>query len=83
MAESKPGLKVHKRAIRELPRSGSPDELVDHFGIVARNLPLFRSTPMLPRQFCDELQVDSPNAAFAGLQAPKAGIVGADGVGEI
>lgn len=30
------GIRVHKLAIREIPHSGKPDELVDHFGISAR-----------------------------------------------
>jgi transketolase len=32
------GIKVHKLAIREIPHSGKPDELVDHFGIGARSI---------------------------------------------
>jgi transketolase len=30
------GIRVHKLAIREIPHSGKPDELIDHFGISAR-----------------------------------------------
>lgn len=29
---------VHRLAIREIPRSGEPDELVDKFGISARHI---------------------------------------------
>lgn len=32
------GVKVHKLAIRAIPHSGKPDELVDHFGIGARSI---------------------------------------------
>lgn len=32
------GLKVHKLAVRVIPHSGKPDELVDHFGIGARSI---------------------------------------------
>jgi transketolase len=32
------GIRVHKLAVREIPRSGKPDELVDHFGIGARSI---------------------------------------------
>ena len=32
------GLKVHKLAVREIPRSGKPDELLDHFGISAAHI---------------------------------------------
>jgi transketolase len=32
------GIKVHKLAIRVIPHSGKPDELVDHFGIGARSI---------------------------------------------
>ena len=32
------GVRVHKLAIREIPRSGKPDELVDHFGIGVRSI---------------------------------------------
>jgi transketolase len=27
------GVRVHKLAVREIPHSGKPEELVDHFGI--------------------------------------------------
>jgi transketolase len=30
------GVRVHKMAVREIPHSGRPDELVDHFGLSAR-----------------------------------------------
>jgi len=30
------GVRVHKIAVREIPHSGKPDELVDHFGLSAR-----------------------------------------------
>ncbi|HXF93266.1 MAG TPA: transketolase [Nitrospiraceae bacterium] len=32
------GIRVHKLAIREIPRSGKPEELIDHFGIGARSI---------------------------------------------
>lgn len=32
------GIVVHKLAVRAIPRSGKPDELVDHFGIGARSI---------------------------------------------
>jgi transketolase len=32
------GIKVHKLAVRAVPHSGKPDELVDHFGIGARSI---------------------------------------------
>ena len=32
------GIKVHKLAVRAIPHSGRPDELVDHFGIGARSI---------------------------------------------
>ncbi len=32
------GVSVTKLAVREIPRSGKPDELVDHFGIGARSI---------------------------------------------
>ncbi|MCX5720934.1 MAG: transketolase [Nitrospirae bacterium] len=32
------GLNVHKLAVRTIPHSGKPDELVDHFGIGARSI---------------------------------------------
>jgi transketolase len=31
-------IRVHKLAVREIPHSGKPDELVDHFGIGARTI---------------------------------------------
>ena len=32
------GFKVHKLAVREIPHSGKPDELVDHYGIGVRSI---------------------------------------------
>ena len=32
------GLKVHKLAVREIPRSGKPDELLERFGISASHI---------------------------------------------
>ena len=32
------GIKVHKLAVRTIPHSGKPDELMDHFGIGARSI---------------------------------------------
>jgi transketolase len=32
------GITVHRLAVREIPRSGKPDELVDRFGISARHI---------------------------------------------
>jgi transketolase len=32
------GFVVHRLAVREIPRSGQPDELIDHFGISARHI---------------------------------------------
>jgi transketolase len=32
------GIKVHKLAVRVIPHSGKPEELVDHFGIGARSI---------------------------------------------
>jgi transketolase len=32
------GVKVHKLAVRVIPHSGKPDELVDHYGIGARSI---------------------------------------------
>lgn len=37
-AVSTEGIKVHKLAVRAIPRSGKPDELIDHFGIGARSI---------------------------------------------
>jgi transketolase len=37
-AVSTEGIKVHKLAVRAIPHSGKPDELVDHFGIGARSI---------------------------------------------
>jgi transketolase len=33
-----PSIVVHKLAVREIPRSGSPEELLDHYGISARHI---------------------------------------------
>ena len=32
------GMKVHKLAVREIPHSGKPEELVDHYGIGVRSI---------------------------------------------
>jgi transketolase len=32
------GIRVHKLAVRAIPHSGKPEELVDHFGIGARTI---------------------------------------------
>jgi transketolase len=32
------GIKVHKLAVRVIPHSGKPEELVDHFGIGTRSI---------------------------------------------
>jgi transketolase len=32
------GLTVHRLAVREIPRSGKPEELLDRFGISARHI---------------------------------------------
>jgi len=32
------GIRVHKQAVRAIPHSGKPDELVDHYGIGARSI---------------------------------------------
>lgn len=32
------GIKVHKLAVRAIPHSGKPEELIDHFGIGARSI---------------------------------------------
>lgn len=32
------GIRVHKLAVRAIPHSGKPDELIDHFGIGARSI---------------------------------------------
>jgi transketolase len=32
------GVRVHKIAVRDIPHSGKPDELVDHFGLSARSI---------------------------------------------
>ncbi|HSQ91720.1 MAG TPA: transketolase, partial [Nitrospiraceae bacterium] len=37
-AVSPEGIRVHKLAVRSIPHSGKPDELVDHFGIGARSI---------------------------------------------
>ena len=37
-AVSTEGIAVHKLAVREIPHSGKPDELVDHYGIGVRSI---------------------------------------------
>ena len=37
-AVSEAGIRVHRIAVREIPRSGKPDELLDKFGISARHI---------------------------------------------
>jgi transketolase len=32
------GFAVHRLAVREVPRSGQPDELIDRYGISARHI---------------------------------------------
>lgn len=32
------GIRVHKLAVREIPHSGKPDELIDHYGIGVRSI---------------------------------------------
>jgi transketolase len=32
------GIPVHRLAVREIPRSGKPDELIDHYGISGRHI---------------------------------------------
>jgi transketolase len=32
------GIRVHKLAVREIPHSGKPEELIDHYGIGARSI---------------------------------------------
>ena len=32
------GYTVHRLAVREIPRSGKPEELLEHFGVGARNI---------------------------------------------
>ena len=32
------GIAVHRLAVREIPRSGKPDELLDRFGISAKHI---------------------------------------------
>ena len=32
------GVRVHKLAVRAIPHSGKPDELIDHYGIGARSI---------------------------------------------
>ena len=36
MAEA--GIRVHRLAVREIPRSGKPEELLDRFGISANHI---------------------------------------------
>jgi transketolase len=35
-AVAEEGFRVHKIAVREIPHSGKPDELIDRYGISAR-----------------------------------------------
>ncbi|HUR34552.1 MAG TPA: transketolase [Vicinamibacterales bacterium] len=37
-AVSEAGIKVHRIAVREIPRSGKPDELLDRFGISSKHI---------------------------------------------
>ncbi|MCP9446448.1 MAG: transketolase [Nitrospira sp.] len=37
-AVSTEGIKVHKLAVRQIPHSGKPEELIDHYGIGARTI---------------------------------------------
>ncbi len=37
-ALAKEAVQVHKLAVREIPHSGKPDELIDHYGIGARSI---------------------------------------------
>jgi transketolase len=37
-AVAEAGIRVHRIAVREIPRSGKPDELLDRFGISARHI---------------------------------------------
>ena len=37
-AVSEVGIHVHRVAVREIPRSGKPEELLDRFGISARHI---------------------------------------------
>ena len=37
-ALAKEAVRVHKLAVREIPHSGKPDELIDHYGIGARSI---------------------------------------------
>jgi transketolase len=37
-AVSDSGIRVHRIAVREIPRSGKPDELLDRFGLSARHI---------------------------------------------
>ncbi|MGH9372528.1 MAG: transketolase [Vicinamibacterales bacterium] len=37
-ALAEPGVVVHRLCVREIPRSGEPDELIDKFGISARHI---------------------------------------------
>ena len=37
-AVSTEGIAVHKLAVREIPHSGKPEELVDHYGIGVRSI---------------------------------------------
>jgi transketolase len=37
-AVSDAGIRVHRIAVREIPRSGKPEELLDRFGISAKHI---------------------------------------------
>jgi transketolase len=37
-AVSEQGIRVHRLAVREIPRSGKPDELLDRYGISSRHI---------------------------------------------
>ena len=37
-AVSEAGIRVHRIAVREIPRSGKPEELLDRFGISAAHI---------------------------------------------
>ena len=37
-AVSEAGIRVHRLAVREIPRSGKPEELLDRFGISSNHI---------------------------------------------
>jgi transketolase len=37
-AVNEAGIRVHRIAVREIPRSGKPEELLDRYGISARHI---------------------------------------------